>query len=50
MGDMTEMAGDMAAMEAHLLGGLVTAGTITQAQADAFSDSHAQLVDAGLME
>ena len=50
MGPMAGMQGDMAAMEAHILGELVAAGTITQAQADAFSDIHARLVDAGLMD
>jgi mono/diheme cytochrome c family protein len=50
MGPMDGMQGDMAAMEAHMLGELVAAGTITQAQADAFSDIHTRLIDAGLME
>jgi hypothetical protein len=50
MAGMEGMMGDMAAMESHMLAELVAAGTITQAQADAFSDIHTRLIDAGLME
>ena len=50
MAGMEGMQGDMAVMETHMLTELVTAGTITQAQADAFSDIHTRLIDAGLMQ
>ena len=50
MAGMEGMQGDMAVMEIHMLAELVAAGTITQAQADAFSDIHTRLSDAGLMQ
>jgi len=44
------MTGSMDAMQEQLLATLVQAGTITQGQADVFSDVHTRLMEAGLME
>lgn len=42
--------GNMRETQSELLVELVQTGRITQVQADAFTDIHARLLDAGLME